>query len=187
MSKPKKPAKQHGSTTNHVTITGGKFKGRRIKLPPGNRFHPMGERQRLALMNSIADELKDAYVMDAFAGSGALGVEAISRGAQFVVFSEKDPVVMQYLQDMATGFNLPCSAVWPEAVGNGTLNPDSFEIIFVDPPYDEFNVPSELFPLLRDDGLLVVSHPEGADLSNIPFKKLSSKSYAGANITIFRK
>ena len=70
---------------NFVRITSGRFKGRKIATP-GGETHPMGERERLALFNTISGYLPGAMVLDAFAGSGALGIEALSRGASKVAF-----------------------------------------------------------------------------------------------------
>ena len=70
---------------NFVRITSGKFRGRKATTP-GEETHPMGERERLALFNMISDYLPGATVLDAFAGSGALGIEALSRGASEVTF-----------------------------------------------------------------------------------------------------
>lgn len=70
---------------NLVRITSGRFKGRKIATP-GGETHPMGERERLALFNMISEYLPGAMVLDAFAGSGALGIEALSRGASKVAF-----------------------------------------------------------------------------------------------------
>ena len=70
---------------NLVRITSGRFKGRKIATP-GGETHPMGERERLALFNMISEHLPGAMVLDVFAGSGALGIEALSRGAGKVVF-----------------------------------------------------------------------------------------------------
>lgn len=70
---------------NYVRITSGEFRGRKIETP-GDGTHPMGERERLALFNMIAERLPGAMVLDAFSGSGALGIEALSRGARGAVF-----------------------------------------------------------------------------------------------------
>ena len=79
---------------NTVKITSGKYKGQRI-LTPGGGTHPMGERERLALFNMILGEIPSARVLDAYAGSGALGIEALSRGAKGVVFIDKSGAAMR--------------------------------------------------------------------------------------------
>ena len=71
-----------------IKITSGIFRGRNISTP-GGKTHPMGERERLALFNMISEYLPKAAVLDAYAGSGALGIEAISRGADKVLFVDK--------------------------------------------------------------------------------------------------
>ena len=68
-----------------VTVTSGKYRGRRI-LTPGLGTHPMGSREKLALFNMLTGKIEGATVLDAFAGSGALGIEALSRGAFKVIF-----------------------------------------------------------------------------------------------------
>ena len=65
-----------------IRIIAGKYGGRKIDAPDSNRTHPMGERVRNAMFNSIAGEIVGARVLDAFAGTGSIGLEAISRGAK---------------------------------------------------------------------------------------------------------
>ena len=79
----------------NVRIISGKYGGRIIKAPDTARTHPMGERIRNALFNSIGSEVDDAKVLDVFAGTGAVGLEALSRGARSVTFVEKDRVAQK--------------------------------------------------------------------------------------------
>ena len=83
---------------NSVRITSGIYRGHSI-LTPGEGTHPMGERERLALFNKISDYLPGANVLDAFAGSGALGIEAMSRGAASVTFVEKSPKAAKIIRE----------------------------------------------------------------------------------------
>ena len=82
---------------DNIKITSGKFRGRVIKSPNSRLTHPMGAREKLALFNMINDFLPGAQVLDAFAGSGALGIEAISRGAKSAAFIEKNAKFAQNL------------------------------------------------------------------------------------------
>ena len=69
---------------NEVRITSGSYKGRRVATP-GGKTHPMGNREKIALFNMVSEYLPGSRVLDAYAGSGALGIEALSRGAAEVV------------------------------------------------------------------------------------------------------
>ncbi|MBR2709688.1 RsmD family RNA methyltransferase [Candidatus Saccharibacteria bacterium] len=74
---------------NSIIITGGKYRGLSI-MTPGGATHPMGIRERLALFNMLMPRLQGATVLDVYAGSGALGLEALSRGAASVIFVDND-------------------------------------------------------------------------------------------------
>lgn len=81
-----------------IRITGGILKGMIIDSPEVNSTHPMGAREKIALFNMLTGHLAGAKVLDAYAGSGALGIEAISRGATEVVMVEKNPRVVAILK-----------------------------------------------------------------------------------------
>lgn len=81
-----------------IRITGGNLKGMIIDSPEVNSTHPMGAREKIALFNMLTGYLDGAKVLDAYAGSGALGIEAISRGATEVVMVEKNPRVAAILK-----------------------------------------------------------------------------------------
>ena len=73
-----------------LRVIAGVYGGRFLQSPTGNVTHPMGERIKGSLFNIIGGEIKGSVVLDAFAGSGALGIEALSRGAKFVTFIDND-------------------------------------------------------------------------------------------------
>ena len=82
-----------------LRITGGTLRGREIKSPESSKTHPMGSRERMAILNSIGPEIVGTEVLDAFAGTGAIGIEALSRGAARVTFIEKDRKVAMVLRE----------------------------------------------------------------------------------------
>ena len=121
-----------------MRVIAGLYRGRRLKVPPGVRTRPTADRVREALF-SILGDVEDARVADLFAGSGALGIEALSRGAAHATFVERDPGAVGVLK-----FNLAALGIvedvevfewdvlrWLETVG-GSLE---FDVVFVDPPY----------------------------------------------------
>ncbi len=176
---------------NTVKITSGDLKGRSIQTP-GGHTHPMGERERLALFNMIAEFLPGNFVLDAFAGSGALGIEAISRGAGFVVFMEKDARACKTIEKNLIDLNL-----YPHK--GGVLKYDVYTvlktatdrwgIVLADPPYDQYDE-KKLQVLARvvadPGGILVLSHPgEAPEMPGL--KLLKTRQYAVAHISIYVK
>src|SRR5687768_9476806 len=80
---------QGGEIIMFVRIISGEFGGRKIEAPDNSRTHPMGERVRNALFNSLGEKIVGASVLDAFAGTGSVGLEALSRGAKHATFIER--------------------------------------------------------------------------------------------------
>lgn len=121
-----------------MRVIAGRYRGRRLKVPPGVRTRPTADRVREALF-SILGHVEDLQAVDLFAGSGALGIEALSRGAESATFVEGSHGAVGILK-----FNLAALGIvegaevfewdvlrWLETVG-GTLG---FDLVFVDPPY----------------------------------------------------
>jgi 16S rRNA (guanine966-N2)-methyltransferase len=126
-----------------MRIVGGKHRGRRIAAPPGEAVRPTSERAREALFNILAHGrfapvpvFEDARVLDAFAGTGAFGLEALSRGARFATFIEKDRQAREALA--ANIKTLGESGRTRLLAADATAPPRAdgpYDLIFVDPPY----------------------------------------------------
>ena len=170
---------------NSIKITSGILRGRKINTP-GGATHPMGERERLALFNMIVDSIPGASVLDAFAGSGALGIEALSRGASSVVLIEKNAKACSVIRDNLRELGLEVDVFQGDVVNFTTDN--KFDLILADPPYDKFDINEvkHLLKFLRGGGVLVLSHPkEAPDLPGLML--LKSRKYAGATISVYVK
>lgn len=129
-----------------LRITGGEFRGRFIKTPKSDHTRPTQARLRQALFNSIQMRVADAQVLDLFAGSGALGFEALSRGAQNVVFVESARAPLQLLSanskelDVADRVKIVAEAVPEGASGvsrfwESLIEQGPYDIVLADPPY----------------------------------------------------
>ena len=195
-----------------IRITSGKYKGHSVSTP-GGKTHPMGERERLALFNMIFEYMPQALVLDAYAGSGALGIEALSRGAKGVTFVdnslEAERCIVKNLKSLGYDVSLldgdmairdEGKELWtsndPNTVGVNVVRAKVsdfrsdylFDVILADPPYDRFNLVevSVLTQLLKNDGVFVLSHPgETPEIDGLFLRK--SRKYAGATISIFVK
>ena len=168
-----------------IKITSGKLRGRSIKSPNTALTHPMGSREKLALFNMIADYLPGAKVMDAYAGSGALGIEALSRGAKEAIFIEKDARACKTIRENLKTLGIEAKVLMMDVANY--VSSEKFDVILVDPPYDKF-LTGEMEHLsrnLKDSGVLVISHPnETPELPNL--ESIKTRKYAGANISIYR-
>ena len=125
-----------------MRIVAGEFRGRTIAAPDGEGTRPTTDRVREALFSSLYSlrgGFDDAVVLDAFAGSGALGLEALSRGARFAVFYERDPKAMAVCEDNARALGFRSGSF--ECVKRDVMqNPPEgqeppFDLVFLDPPY----------------------------------------------------
>jgi 16S rRNA (guanine966-N2)-methyltransferase len=121
-----------------VRIVAGQWRGRLIKAPPDERVRPTSDRVREAWMSIVNPSLTDAKVIDLFAGSGALGLEALSRGAQWVDFVETAPQALRAL--LANAELLGASRVMAVHRRDAidflrSLERDSYDVAFADPPY----------------------------------------------------
>jgi len=163
---------------NSIRITGGEFGSRTIATPGGDT-HPMGDRERLAIFNSLADTIHDARVLDMFAGSGALGIEALSRGAKSVVFVDNSKVAREVIKENVerlgkAGKSSILSSIFAYEQ-NETRKPVTFE-----PASEASNGtrPPEESGLENDDfpsfDLIFADPPYGADLAKLEIAKLTS-------------
>ena len=171
---------------NQVRIIAGKYGGRLIKTPSGFKTHPMGDRERGAIFNSIQHDVPNTVVLDAFAGSGAVGLEALSRGALHTTFLEKDRDALRILSENIKKLSAQEQSIITKHPNGFT---QKFDIIFADPPYDrpQYALIIRLLGFLKPNGIFVLSHPENAQppkFTNLIL--LSDKTYAAANIKIYQ-
>ena len=177
-----------------VRIIAGEFGGRKIDAPDRRSTHAMGERIRNALFNSLgSDMVQGARVLDAFAGSGSVGIEALSRGATQAVFIEKDRIAAKILAKNITMLDLEARTELIRTTVNNwleTAEPEPFDLIFADPPYmdPQFSTVHKLFGLLKVGGTMVVSHPGKGE---VPLQTgivvVDNRSYGNAHLTFFRR
>ena len=179
----------HQGKFTNVKITSGLFRGRELKAPQNGVTHPMGSREKLALFNSLSDKIKDKIILDVFAGTGALGLEALSRGASHVTFIEADKKAAEILKQNAIVLGV-FEQVRIYNTKAEKIDFDSpFDIFIADPPYEYFHdLPLSVLDRLAKTAreYFVLSHPSDFDPHAIDAELLSTKAYAGSRITIFR-
>jgi 16S rRNA (guanine966-N2)-methyltransferase len=184
-----------------MRIIAGRHRGRRLEAPPGLAIRPTGERAREALYDILAHGrfaerpvYEDARVLDAFAGTGALGLEALSRGARFATFLENDRAARATLaRNVATLGEMQRAQV----IAADALHPPRpsgpCDLAFLDPPYGEPVAAPALAALaamgwFADGALIVVELAARADFSPPPgFTLLEERRYGAAKIAFVRK
>ena len=147
-----------------MRVIAGRLKGRRLKAPTWEGLRPTSDKLRETLFNILAPRVEGARVLDGFAGTGAVGIEAISRGASHVTFVENDRRAVALIEANLTA----CGVEGGYTIHRGDtatvlpgLGSNAFDLILLDPPYDITTMTAVLeasAPALADGGLLVVEH-----------------------------
>ncbi len=185
-----------------MRIVSGSLRGRALKTPEGQGTRPTSDRARQAVFNILehaawAPELAGTRVIDLFAGSGALGFEAISRGAGFCLFVETDEAARGAIRENIDAFGLFGATrihrrdatdlgVRPASAG------DPFDLAFLDPPYRKGLAERALAGLaeggwLKPGAVLVVERgSDEADLAVAGFEALDARDYGAARVTFLR-
>jgi 16S rRNA (guanine966-N2)-methyltransferase len=173
-----------------VRIIAGEHRGRRIDAPKGDKTRPTSDRVRENAFNLIGP-VDDARVLDLFAGSGALGLEALSRGAASCVFVESDRdacrVVNANLDKLRLHAVVLCRDVFSALAGERT----AYDLVLCDPPYD-FKGQARLVPhlarVLAEDGVLVYESSSREPAPEVqPLDVRTSRVYGSARLTLFTR
>lgn len=123
-----------------MRVIAGSAKGHRLSAPPGREARPTGDRVREALFSILAAEVAEARVCDLFAGSGALGIEALSRGAAYAAFVDRAPRAVAAIEDSLARTGLAGRAAVHRVDAARFCHAPSggpFDLVFADPPYKE--------------------------------------------------
>jgi 16S rRNA (guanine966-N2)-methyltransferase len=182
-----------------MRVIAGSARGTRLgRVPAGVR--PVSDRVREGLFSSLGDRLEGARVLDLYAGTGALGIEALSRGAEEVVFVDRSPDAVTAVRDnlARTGFGNR-AAVRRSDVGRflerEVAGPEGFDLVFLDPPYEsggsELDPVLELLdvkPLLREGFTVVLSRGSRSSNDVIPIHWAVARrlSYGDSVVMLFR-
>lgn len=178
-----------------MRIIAGELGGRFFNGPDSTATHPMAERVRGALFNSLGD-IEGLTVLDAFAGSGALAFEAISRGAASAVVIERDKraqkVITENIQTLGLENRIKLIRTSASAWSD-TSQGEQFNLVLCDPPYHDMQLStvSKLISHVKPNGLMVLSYPgrESAPTVNVSGVVVvdKSKSYGDAALAYYRK
>jgi 16S rRNA (guanine966-N2)-methyltransferase len=177
-----------------VRIVAGSRKGHGIAAPKGVVTRPTGDRVREAVF-SIIGHVEGARVLDLFAGSGAMGLEALSRGAATAVFVENDRAACRVIQRnleklRLTGADVRCQDALA-ALREERARGRRYDLVLVDAPYEGWEryeaALAELVPELLDENGLAVVETASRTQPRLPLDLVTTRRYGSARITVFSR
>jgi 16S rRNA (guanine966-N2)-methyltransferase len=177
-----------------MRIIAGKWRGRQLEQPPQTITRPTTDRVREALFSMLISRVgsfNGLYVFDAFAGSGAFGLEALSRGAKHVMFAEKDKSARRVLQNNVAHLKCEMQASIVEDAFRISKIEQPFDLVFMDPPYGA-GLESELFSYLlqqsfiNEETLIVIeSHANAVPMTITQANCFDYRVYGNCALSFF--
>lgn len=171
-----------------MRIVAGEFKGRRLHAPRGRRTRPTADRVREALF-SILGDVSRLRVLDLFAGSGALGIEALSRGASEAVFVDDDPRAVEAIRRNLDAVGVRAAVHRRDVLGYlAGATGERYDLVFLDPPYDSavrLGGPlSEGLPALLDDDARIVTESDKRSPLLLDLPIVLERTYGDTRIAV---
>lgn len=175
-----------------MRIIAGERKGHTILAPKGRETRPTSDRVRENVFNIVAPWIEGARVLDLYAGSGAMGLEALSRGAQTAVFAEADPDAVRVIERNLDKLRLTRATVLrvgaTTALAQEAAAGRKYDLVLADPPYamTDFSALARWLPrVLADDGLLVLESAAKTEPELPGLAVRTTRKYGSTRVTVF--
>lgn len=182
--------------SNQLRIIGGEWRGRKLRFPDAPNLRPTPDRVRETIFNWLAPMIQGARCLDLFAGSGALGLEALSRGAAHTTFVDSHKKASQALKEHLTLLNASDKADVVQTDSVKFLKNDSqaYDLVFLDPPY-HLDFMGKVVPLLEENGwltdnaMLYLEIEKRQSLPELPenWQQLKEKTAGEVNYFLFQR
>jgi 16S rRNA (guanine966-N2)-methyltransferase len=170
-----------------LRVVAGTFRGRRLSAPRGTRTRPTADRVREALFSMLGD-VGGARVLDLYAGSGALGIEALSRGADSAMFVERDAQAVATIERNLASLGLDAPVARQDVLRFLARADGAFDLVFCDPPYDSASrlagPLAERLPALTAEDARIVTESDKRNPLELPFPLLVERVYGDTRIAI---
>lgn len=181
-----------------MRVIAGTAKGRKLKAPPGSPTRPVTDRIKEALFNVIGHDIPGASFLDLFAGSGSVGIEALSRGAARVIFIDNHPAAVAVIREnlkhcgFQSGFEVYRNDVF-KAIPILNKRKLVFDYIYVDPPFTQHQLfPAVIqviddIPVLSAGGVMIIRVPRGEPLPDLrKLESFRSDSYGESTLVYYQ-
>jgi 16S rRNA (guanine(966)-N(2))-methyltransferase RsmD len=192
-------SRKEGEGTQAMRITGGEFRSRALRAPKGSATRPTSDRVREALFSILGPRGAAGRVLDLYAGTGALGLEALSRGAEAVVFVERSKEAVAAIQANIEGLGVRARArvlalpIERALRGLVTSEGDAFDLVFADPPYADVAsgaavklLEAHVVGILRPGALLVLEHASRDETPGIAgLSPRDSRTYGDTSVSFY--
>lgn len=179
-----------------MRVIAGKYKGRRLETVPDNSVRPATDKVKGAIFNVLQSRVNwtVSHVLDLYAGSGSVGIEALSRGAKRCIFVEKSRNAVKFLQSniVSIGAEKEASVVYGDADNYIESSRTPFDVVFADPPYaleSLKDIPNKIFAggLVAPEGYLIIEHPTRYVFENNTLWHVAvQKTYGNTTVSFFQ-
>lgn len=172
-----------------MKIIAGKYKNLSLKSPKGSKTRPTLSKVRQSVFNIIQNEIEGARFLDLFAGSGAMGCEALSRGASTVTFVEKDFAAIQCIKDNLQKLGEKGTILKADAQAALKKIEGPFDILYIDPPYDlNIHPLLELLPpLMHEESLALLEQSKRTPIQTPHLIQVDERNFGDTTLFFFKK
>lgn len=170
-----------------MIITAGKFKGQKINVPDESITRPTLSKVRMSVFNTLQSliDFEGSTFLDMFAGSGVMGIEALSRGFSIAVGIEKNPKAASIIKSNYKKFNPSCHLIIGDSLKVTKKIQEKFDVIYIDPPYYS-GVYENSLQAVKDiaDNIIIIEHVNDVDFTG--FELIKQKKYGDKFITFLK-
>ena len=177
-----------------MRVITGIARGKRLVTPDGSDVRPTSDKVKEALFSALQFDIEGRRVLDLFAGSGQLGIEALSRGAESCVFVDNSRASLNLVKKNLeiTGLSVNTKVVQSDFSSFAAMCRDTFDIVFLDPPYAAgilCDAIKAVLPLMSDFGMIICEYPPEVTIpeSVAGFSVYRTNRYGKINVSIYRK
>lgn len=177
-----------------MRVITGLARGRRLKEPDGDSIRPTTDKVKEAIFNIIQFDIEGRRVLDLFAGTGQLGIEALSRGAVKAVFVDESQAAIRLVMENLHLTGLEGGKTVRASAEAYLRESEKFDLIFLDPPYDSSYLNKvlkkiQLFDILDENGIMIVESKVEAHTPDMdkPYEKLREYRYGKVKITTYTR
>ncbi len=176
-----------------MRVITGSARGRKLIEPDGMDIRPTSDNVKESVFNIIQFDIEGRKVLDLFAGTGQLGIEALSRGAESAVFVDQSKAAVKLVKDNLKKTGLEGRVVQGDSISY-LVGCEKFDLIFLDPPYQTNLIENALqnivkFDKLNTGGIIICESPVGKELPEPaePYQRLKTYRYGKVNITVYTR